>query len=57
MDFPALFLPYKTVRHAPDLVCGMLRIWCATYSGFTVRHAPDYAHLSDENKKADTGNA
>ena len=43
MNFPALFLPYLTVRHEPDLVCGMLRIRCATYSGFTVRHAPDYA--------------
>jgi hypothetical protein len=26
VDFPALFLPQFTVRHRPDLVCGMLRI-------------------------------
>jgi hypothetical protein len=25
VNFPALFLPYKTVRHAPISVCDMLR--------------------------------
>jgi hypothetical protein len=40
--FQRFFSPLS-VRHAPDSVCGMLRIRCATYPGFTVRHAPDYA--------------
>lgn len=31
------------MRHAPISVCGMLRFGCATYSVFTVRHAPIYA--------------
>ena len=43
VNFLALFLPYLTVRHGPDSVCDMLRIRCATSSGLTVRHAPDYA--------------
>jgi hypothetical protein len=43
--FSSAFLPYKIVRHAPDSVCGMDRIRCATCSGFTVRHAPDYADI------------
>ena len=43
MSFPALFLPAKSVRHAPDSVCGMLRTGCATSTGLSVRHAPDYA--------------
>ena len=34
------------VRHAPDSPCDMRRIRCATCSGFTVRHAPDYAVTS-----------
>jgi hypothetical protein len=49
VDFPALFLPNSTVRHGPDSVCGMLRTGCATSSGFSVRHAPDYAFSSLEN--------
>ena len=44
VNFPALSLPYSTVRHAPILVCDMDRFGCATYSDFTVRHAPIYAH-------------
>jgi hypothetical protein len=43
--FQRFFSPLS-VRHAPDSVCGMLRIRCATYPGFTVRHAPDYAKTS-----------
>lgn len=43
MNFPALFRPYPTVRHAPISVCDMDRFGCAAYSDFTVRHAPIYA--------------
>ena len=33
----------KSVRRAPELVCGLLRNHCATYPGFTVRHEADFA--------------
>ena len=33
----------KSVRLTPVLLCDMLRLRCAAYSGFTVRHAPAYA--------------
>lgn len=33
----------KSVRLVPVWVCDMLRLRCAAYSGFTVRHAPAYA--------------
>ena len=46
--FQRFFSPYSTVRHGPDSVCGMLRTGCATSSGFTVRHAPDYAPITPE---------
>lgn len=34
-----------SVRLTPVWVCAMLRLWCAAYSGFTVRHAPVFAYL------------
>ena len=43
VDFSVRFLPVHGVRHAPDSLCGLFRIHCAACSGFTVRHAPDYA--------------
>jgi hypothetical protein len=33
----------KSVRLTPELLCGMPRNHCASYSGITVRHQPDFA--------------
>ncbi len=37
----------KSVRLTPDSVCGMPRNRCASYSGITVRLAPDFAKSTE----------
>ena len=46
--FPLSLVFGKSVRLTPVWVCAMLRLSCAAYSGFPVRHAPVFAGIIDE---------